>query len=62
MSYGSGSRASGLSRKTRKQDEVLHQSSGTQFDPAVVKSFVRFAQSEMSAVLEAVGVSDADTF
>jgi response regulator RpfG family c-di-GMP phosphodiesterase len=51
-----------LSRKTRKQDEALHQSSGTQFDPAVVKSFVRFAQSEMSAVLEAVGVSDADTF
>jgi HD-GYP domain-containing protein (c-di-GMP phosphodiesterase class II) len=40
----------------------LHQSSGTQFDPDVVKSFVRFAQSEMSAVLEAVGVSGSDTF
>jgi HD-GYP domain-containing protein (c-di-GMP phosphodiesterase class II) len=40
----------------------LHQSSGTQFDPDVVKSFVRFAQSEMSAVLEAVGVSGTDTF
>jgi HD-GYP domain-containing protein (c-di-GMP phosphodiesterase class II) len=40
----------------------LHQSSGTQFDPAVVGSFVRFAQSEMSAVLEAVGVSETDKF
>jgi HD-GYP domain-containing protein (c-di-GMP phosphodiesterase class II) len=40
----------------------LHQSSGTQFDPDVVKSFVRFAQSEMPAVLEAVGVSESDTF
>jgi len=40
----------------------LHQSSGTQFDPDVVKSFVRFAQSEMPAVLKAVGVSESDTF
>jgi HD-GYP domain-containing protein (c-di-GMP phosphodiesterase class II) len=40
----------------------LHQSSGTQFDPDVVKSFVRFAEFEMPAVLEAVGVSESDTF
>jgi HD-GYP domain-containing protein (c-di-GMP phosphodiesterase class II) len=40
----------------------LHQSSGTQFDPGVVKSFVRFAQSEMPAVLAAVGVTETDTF
>jgi HD-GYP domain-containing protein (c-di-GMP phosphodiesterase class II) len=40
----------------------LRKSSGTQFDPAVVKSFVRFAQSEMTAVLQAVGVSESDTF
>jgi putative two-component system response regulator len=40
----------------------LHQSCGTQFDPDVVKSFVHFAQSEMPAVLEAVGVSETDTF
>jgi putative two-component system response regulator len=40
----------------------LHQSSGTQFDPDVVKSFVRFAQSEMSAVLAAIGVSGTNTF
>jgi HD-GYP domain-containing protein (c-di-GMP phosphodiesterase class II) len=39
----------------------LHQSSGTQFDPDVVKSFVRFAQSEMSAVLEAVGGSGTNS-
>lgn len=40
----------------------LRQSSGTQFDPEVVKGFVRFAQFEMPAVLEAVGVSETDTF
>jgi HD-GYP domain-containing protein (c-di-GMP phosphodiesterase class II) len=40
----------------------LHQSSGTQFDPAVVKSFVRFAQDEMPKVLEAVGVTESDAF
>jgi len=40
----------------------LHQASGTQFDPDVVKSFVRFAPSEMAAVLKAVGVSESDTF
>jgi len=40
----------------------LQQSSGTQFDPDVVKSFVRFAPSEMGAVLKAVGVSESDTF
>jgi len=33
----------------------LHASSGTQFDPAVVKSFVQIAQFEMPSVLEAVG-------
>jgi HD-GYP domain-containing protein (c-di-GMP phosphodiesterase class II) len=40
----------------------LHQSSGTQFDPDVVRSFVRLAQAEMPAVLEAVGVSESDRF
>jgi HD-GYP domain-containing protein (c-di-GMP phosphodiesterase class II) len=35
----------------------LHESSGTQFDSAVVKSFARIAQSELAAVLEAVGSS-----
>ncbi|HEY2460223.1 MAG TPA: HD-GYP domain-containing protein [Candidatus Acidoferrum sp.] len=40
----------------------LHEASGTQFDPAVVNSFVPIAQAEMSSVLEAVGVSEADTF
>jgi HD-GYP domain-containing protein (c-di-GMP phosphodiesterase class II) len=35
----------------------LHQSSGTQFDPEVVKSFVSFAEGEFAAVLDAVGVS-----
>jgi len=35
----------------------LHESSGTQFDATVVKSFVRIAASEMHAVLQAVGVS-----
>jgi HD-GYP domain-containing protein (c-di-GMP phosphodiesterase class II) len=47
---------------TEEAIKRLHQSSGTQFDPEVVKSFVRFAQSEMPAVLEAVGVSESDTF
>jgi HD-GYP domain-containing protein (c-di-GMP phosphodiesterase class II) len=36
----------------------LHESSGTQFDPAVVKSFVSIAESEMPAVLQAVGVTE----
>ena len=35
----------------------LHQSSGTQFDPAVVRSFIPIAEAEMAAVLEAVGHS-----
>jgi HD-GYP domain-containing protein (c-di-GMP phosphodiesterase class II) len=35
----------------------LHESSGTQFDSAVVQSFARIAQSELAAVLEAVGSS-----
>jgi HD-GYP domain-containing protein (c-di-GMP phosphodiesterase class II) len=36
----------------------LHESSGTQFDPAVVKSFVQIAQIEMPSVLEAVGKTE----
>lgn len=36
----------------------LHQSSGTQFDPAVVKSFVSIAEAEMPNVLLAVGVTE----
>jgi HD-GYP domain-containing protein (c-di-GMP phosphodiesterase class II) len=40
----------------------LHQSSGTQFDPDVVKSFVGFAAAEMPAVLKAVGVSESAAF
>lgn len=40
----------------------LLDASGTQFDPAVIKSFVPIAQTEMSAVLEAVGVSKSNTF
>jgi HD-GYP domain-containing protein (c-di-GMP phosphodiesterase class II) len=35
----------------------LQESSGTQFDSAIVQSFVRIAQSELAAVLEAVGSS-----
>jgi HD-GYP domain-containing protein (c-di-GMP phosphodiesterase class II) len=35
----------------------LHESSGTQFDFAVVQSFARIAESELAAVLEAVGSS-----
>jgi HD-GYP domain-containing protein (c-di-GMP phosphodiesterase class II) len=38
----------------------LHESSGTQFDPAVVKSFVSIAEVEMSDVLEAVGACEVD--
>jgi HD-GYP domain-containing protein (c-di-GMP phosphodiesterase class II) len=40
----------------------LHQSSGTQFDPAVIKSFVPIAESEMPSVLEAVGILESQTF
>ena len=35
----------------------LNESSGTQFDPAVVKSFVHIAHLEMPSVIEAVGKS-----
>jgi HD-GYP domain-containing protein (c-di-GMP phosphodiesterase class II) len=35
----------------------LQAASGTQFDPTVVRTFVRIAQDEMSAVLAAVGSS-----
>jgi HD-GYP domain-containing protein (c-di-GMP phosphodiesterase class II) len=40
----------------------LNESSGTQFDPAVIKSFVPIAESEMSSVLEAVGISECHVF
>jgi HD-GYP domain-containing protein (c-di-GMP phosphodiesterase class II) len=40
----------------------LHQASGKQFDPDVVNSFVRFAQTELRDVLQAVGVSEGDAF
>jgi HD-GYP domain-containing protein (c-di-GMP phosphodiesterase class II) len=40
----------------------LHQSSGTQFDPQVIKSFIPIAESEMPSVLEAVGISESQTF
>jgi HD-GYP domain-containing protein (c-di-GMP phosphodiesterase class II) len=40
----------------------LHEASGTQFDPAVIRSFVPIAQSEMPAVLDAVGVSESNVF
>jgi HD-GYP domain-containing protein (c-di-GMP phosphodiesterase class II) len=40
----------------------LNESSGTQFDPAVIKSFVPIAESEMSSVLEAVGISECQVF
>jgi HD-GYP domain-containing protein (c-di-GMP phosphodiesterase class II) len=40
----------------------LQEASGTQFDAAVVKSFVPIALSEMSSVLQAVGVSASETF
>jgi HD-GYP domain-containing protein (c-di-GMP phosphodiesterase class II) len=35
----------------------LNESSGTQFDPVVVKSFLSFAESEMSPVFAAAGTS-----
>jgi HD-GYP domain-containing protein (c-di-GMP phosphodiesterase class II) len=40
----------------------LQEASGTQFDPAVIQSFVSIARSEMSSVLEAVGVSESNAF
>jgi HD-GYP domain-containing protein (c-di-GMP phosphodiesterase class II) len=40
----------------------LHAASGTQFDPAVIARFVPIAESELSSVLEAVGVSEASRF
>jgi len=40
----------------------LYEASGTQFDPAVIQSFVPIAQSEMPAVLEAVGVTESSAF
>jgi hypothetical protein len=35
----------------------LKEASGTQFDPLVVKSFLSFAQAEMSPVFAAAGTS-----
>jgi HD-GYP domain-containing protein (c-di-GMP phosphodiesterase class II) len=40
----------------------LLEASGTQFDPAVIRSFVPIARSEMPSVLEAVGVSESNVF
>ena len=40
----------------------MDQASGKQFDPAVVKIFTEFAQSEMASVIEAVGASDNAAF
>jgi HD-GYP domain-containing protein (c-di-GMP phosphodiesterase class II) len=40
----------------------LNQASGTQFDPAVIKSFLPIAQSEMPSVLEAVGITESSAF
>ncbi len=40
----------------------LHEASGTQFDPSVIQSFVPIAASEMTAVLEAVGIGEFETF
>jgi HD-GYP domain-containing protein (c-di-GMP phosphodiesterase class II) len=40
----------------------LHDASGKQFDPAVVKSFTEFAQNEMASVIEAVGASENMVF
>jgi HD-GYP domain-containing protein (c-di-GMP phosphodiesterase class II) len=40
----------------------LNAASGTQFDPAVISSFVPLAQSEMASVLEAVGVAESGAF
>jgi HD-GYP domain-containing protein (c-di-GMP phosphodiesterase class II) len=40
----------------------LNEASGTQFDPAVIASFVPIAEAEMSSVLAAVGISESETF
>jgi HD-GYP domain-containing protein (c-di-GMP phosphodiesterase class II) len=40
----------------------LNEASGTQFDPAVIKSFIPIAQSEMPSVLEAVGITESIAF
>jgi HD-GYP domain-containing protein (c-di-GMP phosphodiesterase class II) len=40
----------------------LHEASGKQFDPSVVKSFAEFAQNEMASVIEAVGASENMVF
>ena len=40
----------------------LQEASGTQFDPEVIRRFVPIAQSEMQAVLEAVGVTESSAF
>jgi HD-GYP domain-containing protein (c-di-GMP phosphodiesterase class II) len=40
----------------------LNEASGTQFDPAVIRSFVPIAESEMPSVLEAVGVTESAAF
>lgn len=40
----------------------LREASGTQFDPAVIGSFVPIAELEMPSVLEAVGVSESSDF
>ena len=40
----------------------LNEASGTQFDPAVIKSFIPIAQSEMPSVLEAVGITESSAF
>jgi HD-GYP domain-containing protein (c-di-GMP phosphodiesterase class II) len=40
----------------------LHEASGKQFDPSVVKSFTEFAQNEMASVIEAVGASENMVF
>jgi len=39
-----------------------HEASGTQFDPAVSRSFVPLAESEMQAVSEAVGATASNAF
>jgi HD-GYP domain-containing protein (c-di-GMP phosphodiesterase class II) len=40
----------------------LNEASGTQFDPAVIKSFIPIAESEMPSVLQAVGITESSTF
>jgi HD-GYP domain-containing protein (c-di-GMP phosphodiesterase class II) len=40
----------------------LDEASGTQFDPAVAKSFIAMAKAEMPAVLAAVGTTESDVF